>query len=125
VQLDDISFEETERRRQREERGLRLSNFKKIKHLGEVGFGEVVLAKKKSTGGHSSSEEVFALKFVPNKRVSGFEKEVLIRAVGHPFLVQLLANFRTKDSFCYVMEYLQGGTPHSLVSRLKRFNDLA
>ena len=99
-----------------EEKGLCLEDFKIIEHMG-------VLAKKKSTGGQSSSEEVFALKLVPNKLVSQVEKEVLVRAVGHPFLVQMLAYFQTKESFCYVMEYCEGGTLHSLMSRLQRFHE--
>jgi serine/threonine protein kinase len=69
-----------------------------IKYLERGAFGKVVLAKKKSTGSHNSSEEVFALKFIPNKHVSGVEKEVFLRAVGHPFLVQLHAYFRTRVS---------------------------
>jgi len=65
---------------------------------------------------------VFALKFVTNKLVSNIEKKVLVHAVGHPFLVQLLTYFQTKESLCYVMEYGEGGTLRSLLSRLKRFN---
>jgi hypothetical protein len=54
--------------------------------------------KKRSTGGHSSSEEMFALKTVPNKIVYGPEKEVLDRVVGHPLLVQLVECFQDKVS---------------------------
>ena len=36
------------------------------------------------------------MKIVPKGHVSVVEKEVLIRAVGHPFLVQLLSYFQTK-----------------------------
>ena len=95
AQFDGISFEETERGHRREETGLRLSDFKRIKRLDQGSYGEVVLAKKKSTGGHSYCEEVFALKIVPNKRVSRVEKEVPIRAVDHPFLVQFFTYFQT------------------------------
>jgi len=70
-----------------------------------------------------ASEEVFALKFVPNKRVSKVKKEVLIQEAGHLFLVQLFTYFQTEDSLCYVMEYLGGGTLQSLLSRLKGFNE--
>ena len=116
-------FDETERGRRREETGLRLSDFKTTKLLGEGSFGQVVLAKKKSTGRHRYSEELFALKFVPIKRVSKVETEVLIRAVGHPFLVQLFTYFQTEDTLCYVMEYLGAGTLHSLLCRLKGFSE--
>jgi serine/threonine protein kinase len=104
-------------------RDLCLKDFKIIGGLGAGSFGQVVLAKKKSTGGHSSSEEVFALKLVPNKLVSKVEKEFLVRAVGHPFLVQLLTYFQTKESFCDVIQYCKGGTVHSLMSRLKQFHE--
>ena len=116
-------FEDTERGRRREETGLRLSDFKTTKFLAKGSFGEVMLAKKKSTGGHSYSGEVFALKFVSIERVSEVETEVLIRALGHPFLVQLFTYFQTEDSLCYVMEYLEGGTLHSLLCRLKGFSE--
>ena len=116
-------FDETERGRRREETGLRLGDFKTTKRLGEGSFGEVMLAKKKSTGDHSYSGEVFALKFVSIELVSNVETEVLIRALGHPFLVQLVTYFETKDSLCYVMEYLGGGTLHSLLCRLKGFSE--
>jgi len=118
---DDICLEESQRGHRREERGLCFEDFKIIRRLGQGGFGNVVLARKE--GGLSSSDEVFAIKLVPNKMVCEVEKEVLFRAVGHPFLVQLHAYFRTKESFCYVMEYCEGGTLQSLMSRLNRFHE--
>ena len=57
--FDGVAFENPERRGRRED-------FKEFALLGEGSFGSVVLTKKKSTGGHSSSEEVLALKFVFN-----------------------------------------------------------
>ena len=104
------------------ERGGRREDFKVFGLLGKGGFGSVVQAKKKSTGDHSCSEEMVALKIVPNQKVYKFEKEVLFRAVGHPFLVQLLTYFQTEESLCYVMEYMEGGTLRSLLSRHKRFS---
>ena len=116
VYFDGITFEKTER-------GGRRVDFKVFGLLGKGAFCSVLLAKKKSTVGHSSSEEVFALKFVPNKLVSEVEKEVFLRAVGHPFLVQLLTYFQTNESLCYVMEYMEGGTLRSLCDRLKGFSE--
>ena len=84
--------------RQREERGLSFEDFKITNRLGEGTFGKVVLARKKLPGGHSCSEEVFAVKIVPKKHVSDVEKEVFLRTIGHPFLVQLLAYFEVKAS---------------------------
>ena len=123
AEFDGFSAEEIKPGRRIEEEGLRRSDFETIAHLGKGAFGSVVLAKKKSTGGHSSSEKVFALKSVPHVRAFKVEKEVFIRAAGHPFLVQLLAYFQTQESVCYVMEYMEGGTLRSALSRLKRFNE--
>jgi serine/threonine protein kinase len=82
--------------RQRGERGFHLKGFKIMKNLGKGSFGKIMLARKKSTVGQSSSEELFALKFVRYTHMNKIEKEVLFRAVGHPFLVQLHAYFRTR-----------------------------
>ena len=114
--FDGVTFEETER-------GGRREDFKVLGILGEGKFGSVVLAKKKSTGGRSCSEEMLALKFVSNKLVSEIEKDVFFRAVGHPFLVQLQAYFQTRRSMCYVMEYIEGGTLSSLLRSRKRFHE--
>ena len=111
-----VSFEGTGRGRRRED-------FKLIGLLGNGTFGSVALAKKIPTGDPSLSEEVFALKFVPNDRVSKIEKEVLLRAVGHPFLVQLLAYFQTKGLLCYVMEYVEGGSLRFHLCRHTRFSE--
>jgi hypothetical protein len=74
---------------------LYLGYYELIAHLDRGRFGQVILAKNKSTGGRSPSKEFFALKIVPHPCVSEVEKEVLIQAFGHPFLVQLLSYFQT------------------------------
>jgi len=114
--FDGVTFEETKR-------GGRREDFKVIGLLAEGGFGSVVLAKKKSTDDRSSSEEVLALKFVSNLHVSEAEKEVLFRAVGHPFMVQFLAYFQTKELVCYVLEHVEGGTLRCHLCRHKRFSE--
>jgi serine/threonine protein kinase len=55
--------------------------------------------------------------------VSEVEKEVLFRAVGHPFLVQMVSYFQTNEDFCYVMEYYEGGTLLSMITRLQKFHE--
>ena len=116
VYFDGITFENTEQ-------GGQTEDFKVFGILGKGAFGRVLLAKKRSTGVHSSNKEVLALKFVQNKRVKEVEKEVFLRAVGHPFLVQLHTCFQTNKSLCYVMEYMGGGTLHSLCARRNRRNE--
>jgi hypothetical protein len=57
-----------------------------------------MLARRKSMGSVSSSEELFAVKVVPHACASKVEREVLIEAAGHPFLTQMFAYFQTKVS---------------------------
>ena len=66
---------------------------------------------------------MYALKIVPKNLAYGVEKEVFDRAVGHPFLVQLLGYLKTSESVYYMMEYCEGGTLGSLMSRLQRFDE--
>jgi serine/threonine protein kinase len=68
-------------------RRLYLGAYELIARLGRGGFGQVILAKKNSTGRHSSSKKFFPLKVVSNPCVYKVENEVLIRALRHPFLV--------------------------------------
>ena len=72
----------------------RVGDFQVIKPLGEGRFGKFVLAKKISTDGRCS-KEVFTMKILPNERFINAEKQVLIQAVGHPFLVQLFEYFQS------------------------------
>jgi len=116
VHFDGITVEKTEL-------GGRKDDFKVVGLLGEGAIGRVLLANKKSTGGHISREEVLALEFVPNKRVKEVKVAVFLRAFGHPFLVQLLTYFKTTESLCYVMQYMGGATVHSLCARRKRCNE--
>jgi serine/threonine protein kinase len=111
-----VSFEGTGPARQTED-------FELIGLLGGGAYSRVALAQKKSTGGHCSSEEMFVLKFVRNDRVSKIEKEVLLRAVGHPFLVQFLEYFHTKEFMCYVMEFIEGGSLRLHLRKHKRFSE--
>jgi hypothetical protein len=58
-------------------------------------FGQVKLAKR-SEGGHSSSEELYALNIVPSSRMSTVEKKS--RTADLPLFVQLVDYFETKVS---------------------------
>ena len=113
--FDGITVEKTEL-------GGRKEDIKVVGLLGEGALGRILLANKRSTGGHVSKEEVLALKFVPNKRVE-VDMAVFLRVVGHQFLVQLLTYFKTTESLCYVMQYMGGATVHSLCARRKRCNE--
>jgi serine/threonine protein kinase len=57
---------------------LYIQNYELIAILGRGGFGDVILARKRSTGGRSSSRELVALKAVRHPHISKVEKEVLL-----------------------------------------------
>jgi hypothetical protein len=61
---------------------LSLGDYKLIETLGMGAFSHVILA-----AGCNSSKELFALKLVRRQQVSKMEKEVLLQAVNHSFLV--------------------------------------
>ena len=83
------------------EEKVSLNSFQLIRTLGQGGFGTVVLAKKKLPGG---PEQLYAIKAVKKKRFSWLcsicpamgEREVLILASGHPFIVTLHSCFQNK-----------------------------
>ena len=107
--------------RSQKRRGFFLENFKLIEHLGKGAFGHFVLTKKKSINGHSSSEEVFpsSLYLINSclmlRRKSSFEQLAILSLFS--------CSHTSKESFSYEMEYCEGGTLHSLMSRLKRFHE--
>jgi hypothetical protein len=74
--------------------GKRLGEYRIITQL-EIGFGNVYLAIKKSAGGPHYKEKVFAMKITQNFR-KNVELEVFQPTVGHPYVLQLVAFFKTK-----------------------------
>ena len=56
---------------------LYLGDYELIARLGRGAFGQVILAKKKVTGGRSSNKKFLALKVVSHPCVCKVEKEVL------------------------------------------------
>jgi hypothetical protein len=73
-----------------------------VKFLGREGFGNVMLVKKMSASTCGCRQDLFAMKAVCKDVISKrrgvkmwVEKQVFMRAVGHPFLVQLHDYFQT------------------------------
>jgi classical protein kinase C len=79
--------------------------------LGQGGYGTVFLAKKKLPGG---PEQLCAIKSVKKKRFARLtsicqaktEREAMILASGHPFIVTLHSCFQNKVHLFFVMDYV-------------------
>jgi hypothetical protein len=95
----------------REETANNLGNEKKcsldqyhvLQFLGKGAFGNVTLVKRMSAGCSGCKQELCAMKSVSKDAFCNYfgsrrivKKEVFVRAVGRPFLVQLHSYFETK-----------------------------
>ena len=92
-----------------------LNQYHMVKFLGKRSFGNVTLVKRMSEDCGGGKEKLFAMKTVHK---TGFSKyvqprrnveDVFLRAVGHPFLMQLHSYFETKvlHSFLNVHVFMQ------------------
>jgi serine/threonine protein kinase len=75
-----------------------LGDYQLISRLGVGGYGQVILVKKRSTASCSSSKDLFVMKSVCHRDVAKVEKEVMLQAVGSPFLMHLIQYFETMVS---------------------------
>lgn len=94
-----------------------LSDFKRIRQIGQGAYGEVVLVQ------HASSGEYLAMKMMSKKAtvVNGEkrsaalvkhviqERAALEQGKDSPYITQLRYAFQDKERWYLVMEYLQGG----------------
>ena len=87
-----------------------------VKFLGKGSFRNITLVKRMSDDCCAGKEELFAMKTVNKTGLSKYvqtrrnvEKDVFLRAVGHPYLIQLHSYFETKvlHSFLNVPVFTQ------------------
>jgi serine/threonine protein kinase len=88
-----------------------LDQYQLIACLGQGAYGVVMLAKRKSAVGPGSRQELFAIKSVRKCRNASEyrsipEKDVLMRAIGHPFLVQMHSCFQTQVRCSFLNVYV-------------------
>ncbi|KAG5346666.1 KPC1B kinase, partial [Acromyrmex charruanus] len=89
-----------------------IDDLKFIKVLGRGGFGKVMLAELKS-----NPDEIYSVKILKKSEIRDkedvdyimMEKDVLILATEHPFLMQLYYSFTTDTHIYFVIEYMSGG----------------
>ncbi|XP_011054940.1 PREDICTED: protein kinase C epsilon type-like, partial [Acromyrmex echinatior] len=80
--------------------------------LGRGGFGKVMLAELKS-----NPDEIYSVKILKKSEIRDkedvdyimMEKDVLILATEHSFLMQLYYSFTTDTHIYFVIEYMSGG----------------
>jgi len=89
-------------------------DFAKLKLLGQGGYGQVFLVKKK----HAPNEgKVFAMKVLRKAKIVSSEKDTahtksernILGKINHPFIVNLHYAFQTSGKLFLVLEYVQGG----------------
>uniref|UniRef100_T1IL53 Non-specific serine/threonine protein kinase n=1 Tax=Strigamia maritima TaxID=126957 RepID=T1IL53_STRMM len=87
------------------------TDFDFLKVIGKGSFGKVLLAKHKSDG------KIFAIKVLEKKMILKrnetrhimSERNVLLEATQHPFLVTLHYSFQTSDKLYFVLDFINGG----------------
>jgi len=92
---------------------LCMDNFRCIAVLGRGHFGKVILSQYKVSGEYFAIKALKKGDIVTRDEVDSLmsEKHIfeIVNTSRHPFLVNLLACFQTKDHVCFVMEYARGG----------------
>ncbi|TPP65620.1 Serum/glucocorticoid-regulated kinase 2a [Fasciola gigantica] len=94
-----------------ENKRARVQDFKFLKTIGRGQFGKVFLAKSNETN------EAFAIKVLDKARLRKpkeldhvmSERNVLVKALKHPFLCNLRFCFQTVNKLYFVLDYVNGG----------------
>lgn len=96
-----------------------LRNYQIIKSIGKGGFGEVYLAQ------HSQTGKLVALKVMlpevaqDENHVQMFLREIEnLKALKHPYVVELFDYGYAENIFFLVMEYYEGGNVYDLMQQL-------
>ena len=99
-----------------------ISDFEVIRMLGTGSFGKVVLVRSL----FDEEEKLYAMKIISKKRIKKkkrhqdyirAERDILARLPYYRFVTSLLFAFRTQNSLCLVMEYIEGGELFYLIRR--------
>lgn len=79
--------------------------------LGKGKFGQVYLSKHLATGFVVAIKKILKKKLVEYNIVEQFIKEIKLHsALDHPKIVKFFGFFEEKDSFYFILEYMNGGT---------------
>ena len=97
---------------------ITIQNFDVLKVIGSGAFGKVLLVRLKKT------HKLYALKLIPKKSIRNKysmnsilkEREILLKS-NHPFILKLRYSFQDHEYFCYVMDYMKGGSISSYLEK--------
>jgi len=81
-------------------------HFDYLKLIGKGNFGSVYLTRKRSSG------DLYAMKVLRKSKSQNQQARIernILGTVCSPFIVKLHFAFETKDSLCFVLDYVGGG----------------
>nr|KAG5700781.1 hypothetical protein BaRGS_034984 [Batillaria attramentaria] len=101
-----------------EKPSVRPSDFEFLKVIGKGSFGKVMLAR------HKTEKGIYAVKVLGKAAIMKrneakhimSERNVLLKNVKHPFLVGLHYSFQTVDKLYFVLDYVNGGEGHIVLT---------
>ncbi|XP_065322831.1 serine/threonine-protein kinase Sgk2-like isoform X2 [Gordionus sp. m RMFG-2023] len=111
---------------------MKPSDFEFLKVIGKGSFGKVLLSKRRSADADVNvPTKYYAIKVLDKALVSArnesghvmAERNVLVQARPHPFLVRFWAAFTSKHKLFFVLDYVDGGELFLHLQREKRFSE--
>ncbi|XP_077224129.1 protein kinase superfamily protein [Tasmannia lanceolata] len=96
-----------------------IDDFEIIKPISRGAFGEVFLARKRTTGDLFAIKVLKKLDMIRKNDIERIlaERNILI-TVRNPFVVRFFYSFTCRDNLYLVMEYLNGGDLYSLLRKV-------
>jgi len=99
-----------------------LVNFELLRTLGKGAYGKVLLVRKKDNGKLYAMKNMSKSTVLRKDNVGKIKTENnILRALDHPYLVNLKFAFQTPGALHLVMEFLPGGDLFAHMKRHKRF----
>lgn len=104
---------------------IHLDSFNTISVIGKGSYAKVLLVKKKDTS------KFFAMKIVKKQYIEKkkqeshirTEREVLLKASDHPFIVRLHYTFQNEKNLYFVLDYCYGGELFNFLQKRGRLNE--
>lgn len=101
------------------------SDFEFLKVIGQGSYGKVLLARDRK------ELRVYAVKVLQKKMIIKrneenhimCERNVLLKSLNHPFLVNLHYSFQTREKLYFILEYVNGGELYFHLQKEKYFSE--
>lgn len=101
------------------------SDFEFLKVIGQGSYGKVLLARDRK------ELRVYAVKVLQKKMIIKrkeenhimCERNVLLKSLNHPFLVNLHYSFQTRDKLYFILEYVNGGELYFHLQKEHHFSE--